>query len=87
MAKRLPSARYLTREAPVAKPKTKLPIKPSSAAEVSPTLDVRDEWQNMVASMCYIILLCGLPGWEGRLISARKGILATRAREQKEGGR
>ena len=25
MAKRLPSARYLTREAPVAKPKTKLP--------------------------------------------------------------
>ena len=35
-----------------------------------------------------IILLCGLPGWEERLISARKGILATRARqEQKEGGR
>jgi len=46
-------------------------IKPSSAAEVSPTLDVRDEWQNMVASMCYLSSRRGT--WREKVLSYNVG--------------
>lgn len=46
-------------------------IKPSSAAEVSPTLDVRDEWQNLVASMCYLSSRRGT--WREKVLAYRVG--------------
>ena len=51
-------------------------IKPSSAAEVSPTLDVRDEWQNMVASMCYLSSRRGT--WREKVLSYRVGASGVR---------
>ena len=46
-------------------------IKPSSAAEVSPTLDIRDEWQNLVASMCYLSSRRGT--WREKVLAYRVG--------------
>jgi len=51
-------------------------IKPSSAAEVSPTLDVRDEWQNMVASMCYLSSRRGT--WREKVLAYRVGASGVR---------
>lgn len=51
-------------------------IKPSSAAEVSPTLDVTDEWQNMVAAMCYLSSRRGT--WREKVLSYRVGAAGIR---------
>lgn len=51
-------------------------IKPSSAAEVSRTLDVRDEWQNMVASMCYLSSRRGT--WREKVLAYRVGASGVR---------
>ena len=57
-------------------------VKPSTARDVSPTLDLRDPWQNLLAGACYLRMMYDLEGtWRSALHAYHAGPNRTHTRQ------